>query len=69
MKAIITVIDDDGKVICKDQVLDPIKEEIVNLDPYHPPVKEAKFHFAISQLADFQSIKVKMDKEVYHAEI
>ena len=54
MKAIITIIDDNGKVICKDRVFDPVKEEIVNLNPDQPPIKETRFAFKITQLADFQ---------------
>ena len=56
MKAFITVIDDNGNVVCKNQLLEPVREEIVDLNPYQPPIKEARFSFVITQLADFQTL-------------
>lgn len=50
MKAFVTVIDDDGTIICKDQVLKPIRQEVI-VDPYQPPIKEVRFNFAMRQLA------------------
>ena len=55
MKAFITVIDDNGKVICKDQVLDSVKEEIIDSNPDYPPIKEARFSFVVKQLVDSQN--------------
>ena len=63
MKAFITVIDDNGKVICKDQVLAPVKEEIIDSNPNQLPIKEARFSFAITQLADFQIADFQKHKE------
>lgn len=51
MKAFITVVDDNGRTICKDQMITPVKEEIVGV---HFPTKEARFNFTIRELADFQ---------------
>ena len=58
MKAFITVIDDNGKVICKDYVLAPIEERIGS-NPDQLPIKESIFRFAIRQLADFQTLEVE----------
>jgi len=58
MKAFITVIDDNEKVICKEKVLEPVKEEIVN-DLYQLPIKKTCFAFIITQLADFQNLEAE----------
>ncbi len=58
MKAFVTIIDDNGKVICKDQVLKPIREEVIER-PNYPTIKEARFNFAVKQLADFQTLEVE----------
>lgn len=63
MKAIITVIDDDGNIICKNRVLEPVREEIVNLNPYQPPIKEARFSFTVTEPADFQIEDFQKHKE------
>lgn len=65
MKAIITVIDDNGKFICKDRLLTPIQEEIVNLNPDQLPIKQVLFKFtAVTQLADFQIADFQKHKEI-----
>lgn len=58
MKAFITVIDDNGKVICKDYVLAP-SEERIDSNPDLPPIKESIFRFVIRHLADFQISEVE----------
>ena len=63
MKAIITVIDDNGKVICRDRVLFPVRDEIVDLHPNQPPIREARFSFVITELADFQIADFQKHKE------
>ena len=54
MKAFVTVIDDNGIVICKDKLLDPVKEGIYDSNPYQIPVKETRYSFVIKQMVDFQ---------------
>ena len=44
MKAIITVIDDNGEVICKDCVLGPVKENIVGTSDNFP-IRETSLNF------------------------
>ena len=56
MKAFVTVIDDNGKIICKDKLLEPVREEVI-VHPYQPPIKEVRYSFAITQLADFQTLE------------
>ena len=51
MKAIITIIDDNGEVLDKDHLIFPIKEEIVDISPYQPPLKKTIFKFEITQLS------------------
>lgn len=53
MKAVITVIDDNGRVICANQVLSPTKEEIVELK-FMPTIKEARFDFTVTQYVEPQ---------------
>lgn len=54
MKAFVTVIADNGEVICKDKLLEPVKEGIYDSNPYQVPVKETRYSFAIKQIADPQ---------------
>ena len=51
MRAFITVIDDNGEVICKDYVMEPVKEEIVGTNPHQVPIKKTRFNFEITQIA------------------
>lgn len=53
MKAFITVVDDNGRIICKDQMILPIKEEITG-DEFEFPIREARFNFNIRELVDCQ---------------
>ena len=54
MKALITVIDDNGRIFCKDNLLYPVTEEVIKLTPDGPPVNKAYFKFTITQLMDYQ---------------
>ena len=63
MKAFITVIDDNGKVICRDRVLLPVRDEIVDLHPNQPLIREARFSFTITELADCQIADYQNKKE------
>ena len=56
MKAFVTVIDDNGNVICKDNLFLPINEKVIE-HPHQPPIKEARFSFVVRQLADFQTLE------------
>ena len=58
MKAFITIIDDNGNVIYKDKLLEPVREEVI-VHPYQPPMKEVRFSFSVKQLADFQTLEEK----------
>lgn len=51
MKAIVTIVDDNGRIFCKDHLVFPIKEEIVNISPYEPPMVKKIFKFEITQLS------------------
>ena len=58
MKAFVTVIDDNGNIICKDNLFLPIKEEVIS-KPHKPAIKEARFSFVVRQLVDFQTLEVE----------
>ena len=65
MKAVVTIIDDCGTVIYRDQVLAPVKEEIINSNPDLLPIKEARFNFVVRQLvADIRNLEDKTTDEI-----
>lgn len=59
MKAFVTVVDDNGRLFCKDRMIVPVEEEIVNTK-YMLPIKETRFSFTITQLADFQTLGAEL---------
>lgn len=62
MKAFITVIDDDGREICKDKLLPPVWEGILDEKPYQCTVKETRFSFKITQYADCKKMEDNWDE-------
>lgn len=57
MKALITVIDDNGEVVCEDYVLEPVEEVTVSEPLYQLPIKKAEFKFVFVQMADSQTLE------------
>ena len=57
MKALITIIDDNEKVIGKNYILDPIEEVTVSEPPYQLPIKKAEFKFVFVQMGDFKDLE------------
>lgn len=51
MKAQITIVDDNGKIIYKDYILEPIEDTIVGTSG-DVPIREVRYGFTIRQLMD-----------------
>ena len=53
LKAIVTIVDDNGMLLCKDRLVFPVKDEIVNISPHQPPLVKTIFKFEITQLSRY----------------
>ena len=60
MKAVVTIIDDDGFVLYKDQIIHPIVQKVER----EPHLKRARFHFEVVRALHNMVCEVgKADKE------